>query len=114
MAQPHRPIHTTRPLSRTIKKAALEPLFSFFFFCGRASDLTDVARLQLAVLSRRDIELDARVLIKGLETLDLYLGIVNEQIVPILARDEPVSLVLIEPLHFTFSHVLPFFLPREA
>jgi hypothetical protein len=39
---------------------------------------------------------------------------VDEQIVAILTRDEPIALIRIEPLYLTFSHVLPFFLPMRA
>jgi hypothetical protein len=80
--------------------------------CGSALELADVARLKLTVLTGRDVKLDSSVLIEGLEALGLDLRIVNEQVVPILARYEAISFVLIEPLYFTFSHVLPFFLPQ--
>jgi hypothetical protein len=35
---------------------------------------------------------------------------VNEQVVPILTRDESIALVAIEPLNSTLSHFVPFFL----
>jgi hypothetical protein len=77
-------------------------------------ELTNVARLQLAILTRRDVKLDTRVLIKGFEALGLDFGIMNKQVIPVLARYETISFVLIEPLNSTFSHILPFFLPQEA
>jgi hypothetical protein len=51
----------------------------------QASDFANVARLKLAILACRDVELDTRVIVKGLEALGLDLGIMNEQIIPVLA-----------------------------
>lgn len=73
-------------------------------------ELANVGSLELAVLTSRDVELDSLALVQRLEAVHLDLGVVNEQVVPILAGDEAVALVRIEPLDSTLSHVVPFFL----
>src|SRR5450756_1327652 len=80
--------------------------------CGTASDLTDVARLHLAVLALSDVERDLLALVQGLEPLVLDLAEVNEQVVPILARDEAIALGRVEPLDGTFCHFTILFRPE--
>ena len=69
----------------------------------------DVGSLELAVLTSGDLELNGLALVQSLEAVHLNLGVVDEQVVAILARDEAVALVRIEPLNSTLSHDVPFF-----
>ena len=75
--------------------------------------LADVGSLELAVLAGGDVKLDSLALVQSLEAVHLDLGVVDEQVVAVLARDEAVALVRVEPLNSTLCHVVPFFLaPR--
>ena len=74
----------------------------------------DVRSLQLAVLALGDLELDGLALIKGLVTVHLDLGEVNEQIVAVLAGDEAITLVGVEPLNSSLRHNVPFYLAKMA
>src|SRR5450759_607519 len=80
--------------------------------CGTASALTDVARLHLAVLALSGVERDLLALVQGLEPLVLDLAEVNEQVDPILARDEAIALGRVEPLDGTFCHFTILFRPE--
>lgn len=73
-------------------------------------ELVNVGSLELAVLTGGDVKLDDLALVEGLEAVHLNLGVVHEQIVAVLARDETVALVRIEPLNSTLSHDVPFYL----
>ena len=73
-------------------------------------ELGDVGSLELAVLAGRDVELDSLALVQGLEAVHLNLGVVDEQVVAVLTRDEAVALVRVEPLNSTLCHVVPFVL----
>jgi len=103
-----------------LRKAA--PVFGGRFglrYCGLEAvlatlELADVARLQLAILTSGDVELDLLVLIEGLVALDLNLRPMDEQVVSILTGDETVAFVGVEPLNFASCHFLPFFLPIRA
>ena len=46
--------------------------------------LDDVARLKLAVLTSGDVELDFSALVQGLIAFALNLGIVDEEVIPVL------------------------------
>ena len=76
---------------------------------GYELDLADVGSLELAVLAGGDVKLDSLALVQGLEAVHLNLGVVDEQIVAVLTRDEAVALVGVEPLNSTLSHDVPFF-----
>jgi hypothetical protein len=39
---------------------------------------------------------------------------VDKQVIAVLARNKPVSLVLVKPFYFTFCHFLPFFLAPKG
>ena len=69
----------------------------------------DVRGLELAVLAGCDLELNGHALVQGLKAVHLNLGVVDEQVVAILARDEAVALVRVEPLNSTLCHDVPFF-----
>src|SRR3990170_6698570 len=62
------------------------------------SKRVDVGRL-LAFRAVHDLELDRLALVQGLEALALDRGEVDEHVLPGLARDEPVALLVAEPLH---------------
>ena len=78
--------------------------------CESYLDLADGGSLKLAILARGDLELDGLALVEGLEAVHLDLAVMDEQIVAVLARDEAVALVGVEPLNSTLCHDVPFFL----
>ena len=49
----------------------------------------------------RDIEFDRIAFRKGLETLSLDRGVVDEDVVATIMLDKPVALVVVKPLYFT-------------
>ena len=75
----------------------------------RLLELADVGSLQLAVLTGRNVELDALALVEGLVAVHLNLREVDKQVVPILAGNEAVALLGVEPLNGTLCHDVPFF-----
>ena len=52
-------------------------------------ELANVGGLKLAVLAGGDVKLDGLALVQRLEAVHLDLGIVNEQVVPILTEMKP-------------------------
>src|SRR3989338_4682520 len=63
----------------------------------------DVRRL-LPLGAGGDVELHRLTFAKGLEAIPLDRGIMDEHVLPVLRRDEPVTLLVTEPLDSTFSH----------
>ena len=66
-----------------------------------------VARLELAVLASRDVELHSRSFVKRLEAVHLDFREMHEEIFAILLRDEAVALFRVEPLNSTFAILNP-------
>ena len=56
----------------------------------------------LALRAGRDVKLYRFTLAQGLETIPLYRGVMNEDILPILRGNESVPLLIAEPLHCSF------------
>src|SRR5262245_27282852 len=101
-------------------RAGLNPARSpsrvFSWYCGSAFlDLADVRGLE-ALRSLHDLELDHVTLVEGAKAGHLDGRVVDENIVPVLLRDETEALGLIEPLHGTARHaqLLLFFLLVHA
>jgi hypothetical protein len=70
--------------------------------------------LLLAVLTRGFRESNGLTLVETLEALASDLREVDEQIVAILALNEAVTLVSVEPLDFAFCHSKPSSRPRRG
>src|SRR6202035_3009156 len=72
--------------------------------CGCVnSDHADVLRF-LALLARGHVELDALALTEALVAVALDVGVMDEDVITLLARDEAESLFCIEKLHSALCH----------
>src|SRR5579859_2661857 len=70
----------------------------------RNSGCLDVGRLQ-ALVALDDLELDLLTLGQGLIAVHVDRGEVHEHVVTLLALDEPVALLVREPLHGALSQL---------
>src|SRR5262245_30199189 len=70
---------------------------------GGRLDGPDVGRL-ITLGAGHHVELDLLTLGQRPEPLGTDRGVVDEDVAPILARDEAVPLGIVEPLHSTFFH----------
>src|SRR5262249_19766874 len=67
------------------------------------SDADDVLRLR-TLRALLDLELDLLTLVERLVPLGVDRGIMDENVRAVLARDESVTLAVVEPLHFSLGH----------
>src|SRR5262249_54225007 len=72
---------------------------------GRSGDLCDVCCLE-PLRALRHFERDALPLVEGAEAGARDRGVVNEDVLSLVRRDETVSLLTVEPLHLTGSQGL--------
>lgn len=77
-------------------------------------ELYDVARLLLAVLTLGYLEGDTSALIERLVAVHLDFREMHEQIFPVFLRNESVTLLSIEPLDSSFSHLGLFPFPVQG
>ena len=70
---------------------------------GARSERAYVLRL-VALLAPTDVELDPLAFLQGLVPLTLNRGEVDEHIISLFPRDEPVTLVRVEELDRTLCH----------
>jgi len=71
------------------------------------SDDADVLGF-LALSARCHVELDVLALVEALVALALNVGVMNEDVITLLARDEAESLLCIEELHCSLCHKCSF------
>src|SRR6478735_8080715 len=57
-----------------------------------------------ALLASHDLELDASALLERAVAVTLDVGVVHEEVLAVLGRDETEALRVVEPLHDAVSH----------
>ena len=57
-----------------------------------------------SLFARSDLELNSLPFRKGLEALTNDRGMMHENVGPVLLLDEPIPLLIVEPLHLTLRH----------
>jgi hypothetical protein len=78
---------------------ALKPGFAF----RNGLDLDNVDRL-ITLGALGDLEFHGLTFLQGFVTFALDGGVMDKHISTILWRDEPITFLIVEPLHFSFCH----------
>src|SRR4029079_11002496 len=73
----------------------------------RGLDNANVLRL-VALLTLADVELDALPLVERLVAVTRDVGVVDEEVFPLVTRDEAVTLLCVEELHCALCHFTRF------